>query len=653
MTGRRRLAIGAGLVAALIATMLAAEAAGWPFLRAPLAALAARSLGAPVEIGTPFRLRLLRGPALEAGTLRIGTDGTPPVPWLLDGRDVAVDLRWSDLWRWRRGAALRVARLEAGAVDLRLARDAEGRASWQFGGTPDERRAAPPPQVDRLRLRGGRIVVDDVPLAARLTVRIEGGEGDANSAAGASWRIAVDGSVRDLPVHVAGTTGGLLPLLDADAAEPLALRLEGTVGQARLRFDGRSAAWLASRSVEGTLALSAPSLQAIGTGFGLVLPRTAPVELTTRLVHDAGLWTLQAADARIGTSRLRGDLRVDTRATPLKLSGSLAGSRLALGELLPAIGGANPPAPRAAPAAASAPRADGPVRVLPQRRFDIPSLRAMDADVALALDTLDFGTPALAPVRALRTRIVLAGGVLALDGLQAQAAGGRVSGSSRLDGTQQPARWQATLRFGGVAVEDWVRGLRRTGGRPPWLTGTLDADLDVTGRGRSTAEILGSLDGRALLHVRDGTVSHLITEAAGLDLAQALGVWASGDRSLPLRCARFDLVLRGGVVTPRQAVFDNRDSTLRVGGTVNLADESLALVLRARPKDFSPLTLRSPVTVTGSLARPQVGIEGGPVAGRVLGAVVLGALVGPLAALLPLFDPGEGRVADPCAATPR
>ncbi|WP_382156872.1 AsmA-like C-terminal region-containing protein [Hydrogenophaga sp. ANAO-22] len=181
-----------------------------------------------------------------------------------------------------------------------------------------------------------------------------------------------------------------------------------------------------------------------------------------------------------------------------------------------------------------------------------------------------------------------------------------------------------------------------------YVTGVLSAKLDVRGAGNSTADILGSLNGPVDLTLRDGTISHLATEAMGLDLAQALGVLIRGDHPLPLNCARFDMVARNGVLEPRLAVIDNRDSTVRIDGHVNLRDESMALRLVAKPKDWSPLSLRTPITVTGTLGNPDVGIEGRRLAGRVLGALALGVAAGPAAAVIPLIEQGDKTGGDPC-----
>ena len=195
----------------------------------------------------------------------------------------------------------------------------------------------------------------------------------------------------------------------------------------------------------------------------------------------------------------------------------------------------------------------------------------------------------------------------------------------------------------------------RAGGEQPvqaYITGELRARSRPPGAGSRWPQILGSLDGHAQLMLRDGTLSHLATEALGLDVAESLGVLVRGDQPLPLRCGWLDLALQDGVVQPRLAVIDNADTEVRITGQVNLRDESLAVRLVARPKDVSPFTLRTPVTVRGSLAEPEIGVENERLAAKALAAVALGAAIGPLAAWLPFIDLGVGNEQDACARRP-
>jgi AsmA family protein len=687
MTPRRRLAwIAASVLGALVLVVGISEATGWRYLRQPLQSVLQRAGGAPVRLDGTFRAHLLWRPRIEVEHLHIGAAPGFAAPHFVAGREVAVGWRWADLWRWRRGDTLHVRAISAAALDLQLIRDAQGRASWQLFSrdSPKTEPDQPPefPRFGRLDLAAGRIVVDDRILDTQLRVEVRGGEGSSPGAQG-GYQAAVTGRYRTLPVNLALRSGGALPLLrddDEDNKAPAMtpLRVEGQFGAARVLFDGQAAALMGGRHIDGTLRFGGPSLAQVFGPLGLTLPQTPAFSLLGRLVHHNGVWGLRADKATIGNSELGGDFRYDSNAKPPLLSGRLSGPRLALADLGPAIGartGGNRDLPVSA-----APPAGQAGRVLPQKRFDVPSLRAMNADVQVAMDELVFATSAMAAMRDLRTHVRLNDGVLDLQSLQAQVAGGRLSGSTRLETRNEPARWTARLQFTGVDVATWLRGLKTPEGKrkapdekqartarqqrqqalnrpdqppPAYLTGVLDAQVDVVGRGSSTAEILSTLDGPVHVGLREGTMSHLVTEAIGLDLAQALGVVITGDRALPLRCARFDFNTQDGVMHLKRGVLDNPDSTIRVAGQIDLRNESLALAARAKPKDVSPASLRAPVTVTGTLSNPSFGVEGKQLTGRVLGALVLGTVAGPLAALLPMIDTGTEKEKDPCAAPNR
>lgn len=659
-----------GLLVALALALLLAEWAGWPFLRQPLQNAVARATGLNTQLEGNFRLRLLRPPQLAVERLRI--EGVPgfQVPHLVDARQVELRWRWADLWRWRQGEALRLRSLQAAELNAHLLRRADGRATWlgaRERRTQDDAASALP-RFGRLAVGNGRIAWADQPQDIDLLIQLRGSEGSAVASDQAGYVALIEGRYRELPMKLDVRAGSTLPLLsDAESAEEapwVPLRVEGTVASSRVLFDGQAAALIGAPRWDGGLHFRGPSLAQVGRPLGVTLPDTPPFELRGRISQSGGEWRLAVERATIGRSELRGELRYFQRETPPRLTGQLNGPRLALADLGPAVGTRRP--------GQRAPEDTG--RVLPQRRFDLPSLKAMNAEVQMALDTLDFGTPALAPLRDLKTLIRLHGGVLHLEQLEATVAGGRVKGNTRLDANASPARWKAQLSLAGIDIAGWLRALRsddaaqpapqsatamkrqrqqaRQGGdQPPqaYLTGELTGELDVTGAGRSTAEILGSLDGRAQLGIRDGTLSYLATEVMGLDVAQALGVIFTGDRPLPLRCARLNLVAKDGVVQPRPAVLDNVDSTIWLTGQVNLRKETLDLRAITRPKDWSPLSLRTPLTVTGTLANPDVGIETQGLVGRVLGALALGAMAGPAAALIPLIEQGGGDVKNPCA----
>jgi hypothetical protein len=613
------LLIAGVLAVAAVATVVALEAAGWPGLAPRLSERAGHGLA--VDAST--RLHLIWKPRLEAPRLRvIGLQGQP----LADAHDVVLAWRWGDIWDWRRGAPLRLRLVQAEGLALNWQRDAAGRTAWPLQPDGAHDKPTPLPQIDQLIVHNGTARLDDAPLQLLADARFAT-EPDGH------WKADMKGRLRgqQLALNAEASAGLALVSPPEAGAPPVQLRLELTQGRERLAFSGTAASLLDARALDGQLQVRGSSLAAVGRPFGVTLPTTPAFDLAGRLQHASGVWQLGGVRARIGQSRLGGDFIFDTRAQRPMLSGLLRGGPLRLADLGPAVGADAPPS--------------RPGRVLPDRPLDLPSLQAMDARVAVALNQLDLGTGKLEPLAPVNASLVLEGGVLTLNHLNAGVAGGEIAGSARLD----PRK--ARLDAHGLAIERWLKFESKPLTSDP-VTGRLKAQVDVQGRGRSVAELLGSLNGPVQLRLENGSVSHLLTEAMGVDVAQGLGLLLRGDKNLPLNCARLDGRFAGGLLRPRTALIDNHDSRIDLDGRISLKDETLDLRLVAHPKDFSPLTLRAPVRLQGSLAEPRVALEGKRLGGRAVAALALGSL-SPPAALLAFVDPGEDLPPVDCSLAPR
>ena len=251
--------IAAGLLATLMLGMALGEATGWPVLRNAVQQQASRAAQVPVQFRGRFHLSLLGKPQLEVGQLTVGAAQGLKAPHLLQAEDALLAWRWGDLWRWRQGEPLHIRALTSKTLNLRLLRLADGRASWALGrspSTPDTR--AEWPRLGRLQVDTGHVVVDDALLDTALKVELTGGEGDAAGSGAAGYRADIRGRWHALPLQLAVRMGGALPLLhdeaddDGGAAPPaVPLRVEGTAGAARVLFDGRAAALLGARQLEG------------------------------------------------------------------------------------------------------------------------------------------------------------------------------------------------------------------------------------------------------------------------------------------------------------------------------------------------------------------------------------------------------------------
>lgn len=662
------LAVGLPLLLGVGAFALC-EWRGWPWLAEPVERALSERLGREVRLARngdegshALRVRLLGGIKVEAGRLQIAGPAWRAEPPTLAADGVELRLRYGDLWNWRGAGTLRVKSLQARRIQADLWRDADGRATWTLQ-RPEQPPEPPPPgergtpllRFDHLALERGHVDVKDQQLQVTadvnfalgrlLTATADGAAATAMvplpvaAAASASASAPAAAPVAGLTATAEGTYRGKRMTARLESASPLPwiahetavvpLKLSLRAGNAGFDFEGALRELLGLQGLVGRFALEGPSLAAIGDPLGVTLPTTAPFRAVGRISHEGERWNADFERATLGRSHLSGNFVYRTGGARPLLTGRLGGASLWFADLGPTIGVPSPAEP-------DAPRAG---RVLPDRKFDLPRLRAMDADVEVALQRVDLGKAFAEAVAPLRGRLVLRDGVLNLSDLDARTARGRIGGGMSLDGRAATALWTADLNWSNVDLERWIRQ-PRADGQPPYVAGALNGRLQLKGRGRSTAELLGSAQGRALAYLPRGTVSHLAVEAAGIDVAQALGLMLRGDKILPLQCAVADLSIAKGQVMPRTLIADTSDSTLWIDGRISLVDEKLDLRMQVAPKDFSPLSLRSPVHLTGTLADPDLSLEAGPLARRLVPAALLAAL-NPLAGLLPLIDTGR------------
>lgn len=600
-----------------------------------------------------IRLRLLGGLSLRTGYLEIAAPAWSRAPHLLRARDVDLALDYRDLWRAYRGQRLRIRALQASSLDVQLERLADGRASWQFrtasADLPLE--AAALPQWGRLQVDNGLLQYRDEALAIDVQARLSLQGEAARTAAepGQRLRLGVTGFVRKLPVQIDAVAYGVLPWAAGDvSSEPVPLMLEARLGRAQLRFQGTATDATRLDGLLGGFHLSGPSLAAVGDVIGVTLPTTAAFRMDGLLRLQGDTWHTLVTDASIGSSHLSGAFAYEPTRSPPLLSGHLGGARLMLVDLGPVVGTTAIVPASAVGSGLEVKPSKAAGKVLPNRPFDLPSLRAMDANVLIDVANVDLNSVYLEPLQPLRGHLRLTGGVLSVRELDARTAQGRLQGELDLDGRNALALWTTKLRWDGVRLERWIRQ-NRDNAAPPFVSGSLSGQATLAGQGRSTAEILGTLKGQVRTELRGGSISHLLIEAAGLDIAQSLGVMIKGDDALPVSCAVADLAAERGVLRTRVMVLDSSDSTVWIDGSLSMASEQLDLRAVVSPKDKSPLALRSPLRVRGSFANPRVSLEKGAI-GAKLGASVLLGLINPLAALLPLIDLGNAEEAGRGAA---
>lgn len=680
-TGTRILYWVGGFLLALVVIIVGCELAGWPFLRQPMQDFTSKTLKRDVIIERPFHLQLFGGIRLQVGHLQISAPAEFNVPYLVDAHGLDLKLRYRDLLQLKEGQPYRIKAIRAEHLDAHLKRDSKKHATWDFE-LDDSSPSRPFPFIEELSVNKGQARVDDAVTKADLTTTFYTEEGAHLKTPESS--LTVKGKFGTRPLQGELVTQGFLPVATQGKDSP-PINSKGWLkyGAVNLKFDGAVYDLFGSQRVKGKLSVDGPSLADVGDLLDLAFPRTPPFRIAAEVEKNTDQWKVNVSDAKIGQSRLAGQFVYDYGDAKPMLNGDVNGPLLVLADLAPAFG---------APVATDKGTPNKkPGKVFPDESLDFATYDRMNANIKIHFDAVDLGSIFKERISPLDFRLTLQDRKLTVAKLYAGTAQGSLSGALLIDAPEAKSeaesenpplpKWDIQLALKNIRLEQWLKvkpedqqkaqekAKEKTSEKtkqtaqsskdqpakqepskdkkeaakdaPAYITGQLNAKAKLKGQGRSTAALLKSLDGQLALIVRDGEISHLVVEAAGLDIAQSVGLLLRGDKAIPMQCAAMGWNAKQGVLTPEAALIDTPVTTVYIHGDMDLGEEQFNLKLQANPKNFSPFTVRSPILVTGPFVNPNVSISPGPIAARVAGGVLL-ALVTPFAAILPFLDPGSG-----------
>ena len=220
-------------------------------------------------------------------------------------------------------------------------------------------------------------------------------------------------------------------------------------------------------------------------------------------------------------------------------------------------------------------------------------LRAYDIDLAVNAREIKFQKSDLKDVQFV---VKLKDGLLIADPIQGAGGAGKIKGVIRIDGQTEVPEMDVDINIVEVPM--------------PNLGGKLDFDVDLVGKGKSVAELMGSLNGQMLLVMRDGKIEGALVQKFGSGLLS----FAKEKGYTELECGTVRVDVKDGV-----ANFDNRlaaqltEVTWRGGGQINLKTEELGIGIAAKPRKGIPISisgeLSSLVYIGGTLKNPKVGLN--------------------------------------------
>ena len=462
---------------------------------------------------------------------------------------------------------------------------------------------------------------------------------DSQAAAAASktsyqfaWQ--VDGSYQGALIKGGGKIGAVLALQEAN--QPFPVQADVHVGDSHIALVGTLTDPVHLAALDLKLWFSGSSMAKLYAITGVTLPNTPPYategRLKAELHKNNSRFSYENFHGHIGGTDTGGSLLYTTGGARPKLSGNLSSQLLQFADLAPLIGGGSDEEKKQ--------RGDKTVqpadKLLPVEPFSTDRWRAMDADVTF--NAVRIVQNDKLPINSLNTHLVMDDGVLQLAPLNFGLAGGTIQSTIRLDGSK--ASMQGTIKIGARHLK--LKQLFPTFAPMQTAFGEINGDVSLTARGNSVSALLGSSNGEMKLLMNDGAISKTLLETAGLNVGNIIIGKLFGDRTVQINCAASDITAKDGLFNMNLFVFDTDDAVIKVDGTVDFATEKLDLNVRPQTKGFRIFSLRTPLYARGTLKNPDVGVQKVPLILRGAGAVTLGVVAAPAAALLALISPNHG-----------
>ncbi|MES2835067.1 MAG: AsmA family protein [Pseudomonadota bacterium] len=509
----------------------------------------------------------------------------------------------------------------------------DGRTSWALHpDRPDDGKGLKLPPIQQLTITDGTLSLDEQHRKVKLNATINARESMGGEA---GFRLEGDGTINGTPLTLQ-VRGGPFINIRRDRPYEFSALLTG-VGS-RLEAKGSVTRPFDLGRFTSTLSLEGRDMADLYLLTGITTPNTPPYKLSGTLTRNEAVFTFNDFSGRVGSSDLSGDIKVDKVGDRRRVDADLFSRSLDIDDLATVLG-ARPTVTSGGTVASSGVAG----RLLPDAPLQVDRLRVMDGTLSYRAASVKRNT---FEIRQVRLGADLKEGILNLDPVSFTFSRGELNGTAKINATKDMPYSAVDFRLAGYPLESIVPA--RNGVSP--ITGRALGRARLEGPGNSIHDFAASSKGSVSLVVPQGQMRAAFAELLGINVGAGLLKLLSGDQSQSeIRCGVADFTVAGGTATARTLVIDTDVVLARGSGTINLGAETMNLRIDGDTKKPRLLRVWAPITIRGSLTAPKIGVDAGAVAGQ-LGIVgALGALLSPLAAILPFVDPGLAEDAN-CGA---
>ena len=634
-----------GIVSFLLVLVLVLLFFPWDKLRGPVNRYVTDQLGRRFEITDRLSVSLGRTTTVRLDGVELANPDWASEPFLLKAKAAEFDIKLFSLFSGK----VDLPRIALFEPQIGLQIEPDGRRTWALSRDTSDTSATP--KIGELKVDRGILKYRAADKGADMSVLFTLDEPTMPQQGTAQLPLGfkASGKWNNESFTAVGRTGGVLKL-SRDLTESFPMEVSAQTGRTTLKATGTVENLQEFSGLNAAIDIQGRNLDELYKLAGVVLPSTPPYKLRGQISKLGQVWSTTKIQGMLGKSDIAGDMSFDTsQKTPL-LTGKIRSKILDFDDLRPVIG-----LPVKSAAAGSTTKEVSAVlsqkavsantqrKMLPTATLDLVKLKAMNADVTYS--ALDIRHIKELPLDKGNVHVKLNNGVLRLEPLALGVAGGSLAGQITIDVNVMPATFDTKFDLRAVQLNKLFPTIENTKSS----LGKISGQVALKGRGNSMAQMLGSASGDVAVLMGRGELSNILLEYIGLDGGEVIKFFLRGDRNVELRCAAAAFEVKQGLMASKVILLDTSDTVINGFGQINLANETLDMVLKPEPKDKSILSLRSPLKIGGTFAAPTAGPDKAALAGRAGLAIALG-VINPLLALLATIETGPGKDADCSAA---
>ena len=423
--------------------------------------------------------------------------------------------------------------------------------------------------------------------------------------------IALEGDINALPLSIAMSGDGLF---GEQTGEPISLELDIALADSDFVLEGKIIR-MPEEQLDMVLSsrLSGGRMSSLNELFGINLPPFGPYRIGAALTTEQGMLSLRDLDVQVGDSRLVGELV----ALPMEEKQNGGGVLVDLQTRLTAetvqlsdfkLDGWSPLSSTAPDSSADSSERDGQNQAatnlysLFSRELGQKINGSFEVEVQEVLSGSDKLGSGLLKAEVDR-------GHYRLDTLRLDIPGGSI----RLDGSYLPEAGQVSAELR-MQMKNFDYGvLARRIKADSDLKGVVNLDINVHSRAPAEASLRENLNGRFRFGIRPVHYQAGVIDLWAVNiLSAAIPALLSGNSS-EVNCLAGDFIMEQGLMDPEVFLLDTSRMRVNGKGTVNLKTNTIDFYLKPTPKSASFFSLATPISVSGSIFKPEISVATGAV----------------------------------------